>query len=143
MQRGGHIQLATILAGIASITSIALALIVGYDRAKSIYWDWVVRKLSPEEYVWAAAQFSPQSRSGAPALPPNATLDSGPKATKHGIFETAVASLRSRKWYRGKLVRWRQAAAPDAAGKLVWLCLLHPEVYRRTRPDDPAAAVYR
>ena len=55
MYRGGPVQLATILAGLASITSIALALIVGYDRAKSIYWDWVVRNLSPEEYAWAAA----------------------------------------------------------------------------------------
>lgn len=143
MHRSSDFPLSQILAILASTTSLALALVVGYDRAKAVYWNWVVRKLSPEEYAWAAAQFSPQSKSGVNAFPPNATLDNGPTNSMYGMFDNAVANLRKRKWYRGRLITWRQSTAPDAEGKLVWLCLLHPEVYRRTRADSGGLAVYR
>jgi hypothetical protein len=135
--------LTTILAAVASVTSICLALVTGYDRARAVYWDWVARKLSPSEFAWAAAQFSPTSRSGVNALPPNATLDGGPGATDHGIFGPAINNLRSRKWYRGKLIRWNRDPTPDAAGNRPWLCVLHPEIHRRTRPDDSGRTVYR
>jgi len=143
LDRSGDVLLSQALAVVASVTSIALALVVGYDRAKAVYWDWVVRKLSPEEYAWAAAQFAPGSKSGVHALPPNATLDSGPTASKYGMFDQAIAHLRRRKWYRGRLVTWRQSTVPDASGKHVWLCLLHPEIYRRTRSDNSGVVVYR
>ena len=143
MDRSSDFPLAQVLAILASVTSIALALVIGYDRTKAVYWNWVVCKLSPDEYAWTATQFSAQTRSGVNALPPNATLDNGPAHSSYGMFDSAVANLRKRKWYRGRLLTWRQSTAPDANGKLVWLCLLHPEIYRRTRPDSGGLAVYR
>ncbi len=137
------ILLIAILSGLASITSIALALISGYDRARSAYWDWVVRQFTPLEYAWAAAQFSHTARSGIGALPPNATLDGGPQASEHGIFGPAINSLRGRRWYRGRLIQWRRDENPDAAGNRPWLCVLHPEVYRRTRGLPSEMPVYR
>jgi hypothetical protein len=143
MDRDELVLITAGLAGLASVTSIALALVVGYDRAKSVYWNWVVCKLAPLEYTWAAAQFAQASGSGVNALPSNTTLDGGPDATDHAIFAPAIRSLRRGKWYRGKLIWWKQFTDPDASGNRPWLCILHPEVYRRTRPDEIAAAVYR
>jgi hypothetical protein len=143
MDKDQLLLLTTILAVVSSVTSICLALVTGYDRAKSVYWDWVARRLSPLEYSWAAGQFSPTTRSGTNTLPPNATLDGGPDASDHGIFGPAIGNLRARKWYRGRLIRWRRVSSPDAVGNRPWLCVLHPEIHQRTRPDGSGRTVYR
>ena len=132
-----------VMAAFASVLSIIVGLFAGYDRVKARYWDWVQSKMTPLEYAWAAAQFSAESRSGVGALPPNATLDAGPVETSYGIFEPAVRTLRSKRWYRGRLIWWKQERNPDADGKRVWLCILHPEIYRRTRPQDATSSTYR
>jgi hypothetical protein len=119
--------------------SIALALVTGYDRMRRMYWDSVARRLAPLEYAWLATQFSSQSNAGSRAFPLNVTIDGGPQHADHGIFTHAVANLKKRKLYRGPLIRWKRDQNPDAAGKRPWLCVMHPEVFRRVSADvDPA-----
>lgn len=94
MELRGKVPVLQALTIVASLTSLALSLVVGYDQVESDYWNWVVRRPSAEEYAWSAAPFSHAIKSGVGALPPNATLDNGPKDSSYGMFDRAVAASR-------------------------------------------------